>query len=198
MLVVLVLALTSPFLIYRLGMQARQVKVSTPMSQLPPELRSTRRGEAVEAKLIRLVDADTLEVTFTGGENYRVQMLGVDGPEIWTKQERMVDGKMEEIWVESGDQEARNAKEKLENFLAGRRIFLEFETRQSPIDRYGRLLAWVWTEDGAGGRLLLNEWVIREGICEFRKRDEKLRYEELLRDADTEWAERETGEIIED
>ncbi len=193
----LALIILSPFFLYRLGSLTRSIRtqaINIPSKGLLKELATNSK---IPARLVRVIDADTLEVKFTGVEILRVQLLGVDGPEIWRKETKTQNGRVESVWLENVDPMARAGRDKIEEFLQGKAIELEFESGQPPMDNYGRLLAWVWVtglnregktqkfkerEIGADTATLLNEWVIRQGICEYQKGD-KLKYEEELKNA---------------
>lgn len=186
LLVLLIFVLLAPFLIFRLGMQARLVSyysLTGAKKQTPPP---ARRNERVYVELVRAIDADTLEVRFAGGPAQRVQLLGVDGPELWRREEKLVNKKRQSVWVPVGDPKARQAQEKLQKLLSGRKISLEFEAGEPPMDRYGRLLSWVWAEDKAGKEILVNAWVVEEGVCEvsdYAQNARRLKYASRLEDA---------------
>jgi len=186
-----------PFLIYRVGFYFHRVKVTPSGAQklasVKRQMKAMGKGVPIPVTLSRVIDADTLEVKFSGGEKHRVQLLGVDGPEIWHKASS-ANANGESVWVQTEDKEALEKREKLESFLRGKRIRLEFDTASEPVDRYGRLLAWVWVEpervpvnaslEEQGQEILLNEWVVRQGVCVLRGRLENLKYAERLSEAE--------------
>ena len=81
------------------------------------------------AVVTKVVDGDTLHVELNGKKE-KVRLIGVDTPE--TKHPR----KGKEFY---GEEAYLFTKNKLE----GKAVFLEFDVSQR--DRYGRLLAYVWT-----------------------------------------------------
>jgi len=81
------------------------------------------------------VDGDTL-VARAGGRTFYVRLLGIDTPETHRPGTP----------VECGGPEASNAMDALAP--AGARIRLESDPTQDRMDRYGRLLAYVWLADG--------------------------------------------------
>lgn len=100
--------------------------------------------DAEAAALVRVVDGDTIVVDLAGAEE-RVRLLNIDTPETVHPQED----------VECGGPEAT---ERINELLEpGDVVVLEFD--QELRDRYDRLLAGVFAEDGA----FINEQLAREG-----------------------------------
>jgi micrococcal nuclease len=97
--------------------------------------RTAPRGPGFAAVVVRPVDGDTL-VARAGGRTFYVRLLGIDTPETHRPGTP----------VECGGPEASKAM----NVLAppGARIRLESDPTQDRVDRYGRLLAYVWLPDG--------------------------------------------------
>jgi micrococcal nuclease len=114
---------------------------------------TSQPGHEIDGRRERVkhvIDGDTLELA----DGSRVRLIGVDTPE--TKFSRRSDGKDQPL--------ARDALEFAEQAVEGREVRLEFDFERE--DKYGRLLAYVWYTDGAGGEaLLLNEQLIRAGLA---------------------------------
>lgn len=96
-----------------------------------------RIGAMTKARVVRVVDGDTVVVDFPSriegfSENEKVRLIGVDTPET-------VDSRRP---VEYYGKEASSYTKEL---LGGRAVRLAFG--QDLRDRYGRLLAYVFTED---------------------------------------------------
>lgn len=95
----------------------------------------------------KIIDGDTLSVTIDGiGQTIR--LIGIDTPEIagpYTSAECY------------GAEASSAAKEK----LAGKKVRLAADTVSGNRDKYGRLLRYVYLEDGT----LLNEWLVLEGYA---------------------------------
>ena len=171
--VLFMLLIASPFLAYRLGSGYRKVHVA---------VRGRQYSDVVHVGVSKVIDADTIEV-YLNSSRERVQLLGIDGPEVWTKEVKTSEGRVEGEWVRSEDPLAWEARDKLSKFLEGKKLTLEFEREGDKVDRYGRLLAWLWAEEEDGSRTLVNEWLLREGICTLRERGERLKYSKELREA---------------
>lgn len=86
-------------------------------------------------------DGDTLTLT----DERRVRLLGIDTPEIKQKQPF-----------------AEEAKEYTKSKCDKKDIWLTFEGDKA--DRYGRLLAFAWVEEG-GGYLCVNEGIVAAGLA---------------------------------
>ncbi|MCX6703459.1 MAG: thermonuclease family protein [Candidatus Zambryskibacteria bacterium] len=95
----------------------------------------------------RVVDGDTIEVTKNGVKE-KVRLLGINTPE--TVDPR----KMVECF---GKEASAHAKE----LLAGKQVKIVSDDSQTKYDKYGRLLAYVYTEEG----LFVNKHMIEEGYA---------------------------------
>lgn len=96
--------------------------------------------------ITRVSDGDSLWVRFADGGERRLRLIGVNSPEL-------NDPREEEAF------RGFLAKRFAEFHLRGRNVRLEYGA--TPVDDYGRILAYVWTEDGR----LFNELIIREGFA---------------------------------
>jgi len=121
--------------------------VSTPGPARP----SPQASASLSGTVTYVYDGDTVKVRLDSGEETRVRLIGVDSPEYDAPQESA----------------------RLSAFLARR--FATSRLNLKPVrltldkdktDVYGRLLAYVWTENGA----LFNEVLVREGYaCAYLK-----------------------------
>jgi micrococcal nuclease len=92
-------------------------------------------GRGFAAVVVRPVDGDTL-VARSGGRTFYVRLLGIDTPETHRPGTP----------VECGGPQASKAMDALAP--AGTHVRLETDPTQDRVDRYGRLLAYVWLPDG--------------------------------------------------
>ena len=97
--------------------------------------RHAPRGRGLAAIVVRPVDGDTL-VARAGGRTFYVRLLGIDTPETHRPGTP----------VECGGRQASAHMNALAP--AGTRVRLETDPTQDRVDRYGRLLAYVWLPDG--------------------------------------------------
>ena len=104
-----------------------------------PLLRGAGHGSPAirgfEARVVRDVDGDTL-VASAGGRTFYVRLLGIDTPETHRP----------DTPVECGGPQASASMAALAP--PGSAVRLETDPTQDRVDRYGRLLAYVWLADG--------------------------------------------------
>jgi micrococcal nuclease len=107
---------------------------------------SDAAGESQSARVVRVVDGDTIKVRLSDGARETVRLVGIDTPE----------SKRPETPVECG---ARRAAAALSDLVSGRTVRLVRDPTQDARDRYGRLLAYV-EESGrdAGERMVRAGW----------------------------------------
>ncbi len=98
-----------------------------PAEAAPAETPSTFPGRLIAARVTRVVDGDTVVVRFASGLTEKVRLIGIDTPESTTEHEPY------------GEQASAFAKRELDD----RDVWLEKDVEER--DRYGRLLAYVWT-----------------------------------------------------
>ena len=99
-----------------------------------------------EAEVIAVYDGDTLNVRFTDGRTKRVRFIGVDAPETDHPQVKV------QLW-------AQLSKRFAFCHLYKKRVYLTYDWQRE--DRYGRLLAYVWTDEDE----LFNEFIIASGFA---------------------------------
>lgn len=128
----------------------------------------------------RVVDGDTFELS--NGE--RVRLLGIDTPEKYESKKLDRD-------VEATGQDKKTIKklgklasEYVKNFVEGKKVILEREPNYDDKDRYGRLLRWVYLEDGT----FVNGKIVRDGYAQVyekfpvSKLDELRKYQKEARE----------------
>ena len=95
----------------------------------------TAGGTRLAARVVRAVDGDTL-VAQADGRSFYVRLLGIDTPETHRPGTP----------VECGGMAASASMRAL--VPAGTAVELQTDPTQDRVDRYGRLLAYVWLGDG--------------------------------------------------
>jgi micrococcal nuclease len=123
-------------------------------------------GPIQEARVVRVVDGDTIRVQM-GGQEYRVRYIGIDTPET-VHPSRPVE------WM------GREASDANAALVAGRTVVLEKDV--SEIDQYRRLLRYVWLPDGATW-LLVNLELVRRGFAQVSTYPPDVKYTDLYLDA---------------
>lgn len=96
-------------------------------------------------RVARVIDGDTFEI-INKGKSERVRLIGVDTPETVKPNSE----------VQPFGPEASSFTKKM---IEGKMVRLEFDVQER--DKYGRLLAYVYLEDGT----LLNSRLLEEGMA---------------------------------
>lgn len=111
-----------------------------------PTATRDRRLEA--ARVVRVIDGDTIVVQVEGGGEAHLRLIGMDAPE--TNKGPLCYGK--------------EASDKAEELLAASENRVLLEKDVSETDRYARLLRYVWLP-GDGEHLMLNEELVKQGYA---------------------------------
>lgn len=116
----------------------------------PPTTTSAIQGvEGQEALVLKVIDGDTIEVQL-GEEISSVRYIGIDTPET-------VDPRKA---VECFGKEAANENKKL---VGGKQIILVKDI--SEMDKFGRLLRYVYVKLSDENNLFVNDYLIRAGFA---------------------------------
>ena len=140
--------------------------ISRAASPTPAEVTDSERAPAETewGVVVRVADGDTLTVRFDNGEEETIRLLDVDTPET------VHPNRPEECF---GAQASDYTKT-----LMRQRVRIEPMGR----DRYGRLLAYVWTGDGEEG-VLWNKRLLEEGLAVYNDYGNPGRYADRTRAA---------------
>ncbi len=126
-------------------------------------------------EVVRVVDGDTIDVLLNDKVE-RLRLIGINTPET-------VDpSKPVECF-------GREASEKAKQLLAGKKVALESEPSQGEQDKYGRLLRYVFFEDGTNFNLLM----IQEGYAYEYTYDGPYKYQAEFKQAQREAEEDRAG-----
>ena len=113
-----------------------------PQTEPPPQL--------TEAKVIRVIDGDTVEVDI-GGNLQRVRYIGIDTPEV-------------------GQPCADEATAFNAQLVSGKTVYLEKDVSET--DRYGRLLRYVWMEEA-----MVNAVLVANGFAQVATYPPDVKYQ---------------------
>lgn len=120
---------------------------------------------------MKIIDGDTFDVKINK-QVVRVRLLGVDTPET-------VDPRKAVQCF------GKEASDKMKELLIGYSVTLETDPTQSMTDKYGRLLAYVYRDDG----LFINKYLLENGYAHeytynipYQKMDEFKALERQARD----------------
>lgn len=121
---------------------------------------SSRAVNGEYVSVLRVHDGDTVSIII-GNTEEKVRLIGVDAPELG-----------QEPW-------GKRAKRKLQEIMrkTDKTVRIEFDVEER--DKYGRLLAYLWTKDGR----LINEEMIRSGYAFVYTVPPNVRYVDRFRRA---------------
>ena len=113
-----------------------------------------------QATVVSVVDGDTIWVVLNG-EREKVRYIGIDAPET----QHPVKG------VQEYGHEAKAANRKL---VEGKTVRLEFDMGRR--DKYGRLLAYVYLENGT----FVNAWLVEQGNAQVMTVPPNVKHQDLF------------------
>jgi micrococcal nuclease len=116
------------------------------------------------------VDGDTLKLS--GGE--RVRLIGVDTPEVHYSDKLLRDAKRSGSDIKAIQAMGKKASDFTKGLCEGKRVRLEFDVEKR--DRYKRLLAYVYLEDGT----FINAKIIEEGYAQVMTIQPNVKYADLF------------------
>ena len=99
-------------------------------------------------KVSKITDGDTFYVTTSSSENYKIRLIGIDAPET-----RNVGVKVRKEYF------GTEAKIFVTQLLKNKKVKLTFDVQKT--DRYGRVLAYVYLENG----VFLNQYLVENGFA---------------------------------
>ncbi len=105
------------------------------------------QADSTTVQVVRVIDGDTIRVCCVFGDRENVRYIGVNTPEIHHPMKG----------IEPFGKEAAEANRKL---VDGKTVRLEFDVQQ--VDRYNRLLAYVYLEDDT----FVNAWLVEHGYAQ--------------------------------
>jgi micrococcal nuclease len=126
------------------------------------------------ATVTRVVDGDTIRVQIKNGPAGPVRLIGIDTPEVHESAKLARDvrksGRSREEIIVLG----RLAWDFTRRYLDGKEVGLQYDVQTR--DQYGRVLAYVWLQDGT----LFNMLILREGYAQILTIPPDVRYVELF------------------
>jgi micrococcal nuclease len=126
---------------------------------LPSGLLAERSIRTLPAEILSITDGDTIVIIHEGHKE-RVQLIGIDAPECRPKPKAEKDVIRTGVYLrtinEMGQRSTRYVKSVLRS---GDHVNIELDVQER--DWYGRLLGYVWLQDGR----MLNEEIVRAGYA---------------------------------
>lgn len=122
---------------------------------------STPAIHPTEGKYYRVtwvIDGDTIVIK-VGGKSTKVRLIGVDTPEIVESDKLTYTSRKSGKSVEAIQKRGFQARDFAIKLVKGKLVRVEFESGKISLDKYNRLLAYVFRKDGT----FLNAELIRQG-----------------------------------
>ncbi|ADC89858.1 nuclease (SNase domain protein) [Thermocrinis albus DSM 14484] len=137
----------------------------------PPQ--TERKGEPCVVE--RVLDGDTFVCKLQNGQEEKVRLIGVDTPESSANQKAHRDAERSGRSLEEIISMGKEAKAFTQSILKkGTTVYLETDVQKR--DKYGRLLAYVWLEDGR----MLNKVLVEEGYAQVYTVPPNVKYQDIL------------------
>ena len=125
-------------------------------------------------RVVRVIDGDTYKVLYQGKE-WSVRLIGIDCPESRKNRKAYRDAERTGGDIHTIIALGRAAKEFVKKYIKpGETVYLEFDVQQ--VDRYGRLLAYVWLDSNK--TRMMNEILVREGYAQVYTFPPNVKYQE--------------------
>lgn len=105
----------------------------------------------------KVIDGDTFKLS--NGE--KVRLLGIDTPEKYQSNKLESDSKKSGRDKKTLQKLGELASDYVKGFAEGKRVYLETEPNHEDRDKYGRLLRYVYLEDGT----MVNKKIISDGYA---------------------------------
>jgi micrococcal nuclease len=118
----------------------------------------------------RAVDGDTLVLA----NGQRLRLIGIDTPEMHESGKLHRDAKRMQQDIETIKALGRRSYEFTKGLVEGKRVRLEFDVERK--DRYGRLLAYAYLEDGT----FVNAEIVRQGYASLMTYPPNVKYADLF------------------
>ena len=119
------------------------------------------QSDSALVQVVRVIDGDTIQVCCVFGDREKVRYIGINTPEIHHPMKG----------IEPFGKEAAEANRKL---VDGKTVRLEFDVQQ--VDRYNRLLAYVFLKDGT----FVNAWLVEHGFAQVMTVPPNVKHQELF------------------
>jgi len=125
----------------------------------------------------RIIDGDVIQIIY-GGVEKRVRLIGIDAPESRIDRKALKDANMSEDDIDAIVEMGAKAKAYV-NSLIKRGVFITIEFDVKEIDRYGRLLCYVYLSNGK----MLNEEIVKAGYANVKAIPPNVKYKDRFLNA---------------
>lgn len=120
----------------------------------------------------KAVDGDTLKLA----NDQRVRLIGIDTPEVHESAKLYRDANKTRQSVETIRGLGKRSHEFTKKLVEGKQVRLEFDVTKK--DKYGRLLAYVYLQDGT----FVNAEIIKQGYASLMTIPPNVKYEALFKE----------------
>ncbi|MBC8551812.1 MAG: thermonuclease family protein [Candidatus Brocadiales bacterium] len=125
----------------------------------------------------RIIDGDVIQIIY-GGVEKRVRLIGIDAPESRIDRNALKEANMSEDDIEAIVEMGAKAKAYVNGLIKrGNFITIEFDVKE--MDRYGRLLCYVYLSNGK----MLNEEIVRAGYANVKSIPPNVKYKDRFLNA---------------
>ena len=125
----------------------------------------------------RVIVGDVIQIIY-GGVEKRVRLIGIDAPESRIDRRALKDANMSEHDIEAIVEMGAKAKAYVNGLIKrGNFITIEFDVRE--MDRYGRLLCYVYLSNGK----MLNEEIVKAGYANVKAIPPNVKYKDRFLNA---------------
>ena len=118
-------------------------------------------------KVSKITDGDTFYVMTKNSEKFKIRLIGIDAPESYN-----VGKKFRKEYF------GKEAKVFVTNLLKNKKVKLTFDVQK--IDRYGRILAYIYLENG----VFLNQYLVENGFAVVATFPPNVKYVEVFTKAE--------------
>ena len=125
----------------------------------------------------RIIDGDVIQIIY-GGVEKRVRLIGIDAPESRIDRKALKDANMSNPDIDMIVEMGAKAKAYVNGLIKrGNFITIEFDIKE--MDRYGRLLCYVYLSNGK----MLNEEIVKAGYANVKATPPNVKYEDRFLNA---------------
>ena len=118
-------------------------------------------------KVSKITDGDTFYVKTENSEKFKIRLIGIDAPESYN-----VGKKFRKEYF------GKEAKIFVTNLLKNKKVKLIFDVQKT--DRYGRILAYIYLENG----VFLNQYLVENGFAVVATFPPNVKYVEVFTKAE--------------
>lgn len=133
--------------------------------------------KAEMAQIVKVVDGDTFEIRYLG-KIEKVRLIGIDTPEAHANAKAVKDAARTGADIKVIVEQGNDAKDFVKQLVPdGTPVRVEVDVNER--DKYGRLLAYLYFEDGR----MINEEIVKAGFANLMTYPPNVRYRERFADA---------------